>query len=114
MSSAIVNGNSARLVVNTLNEGVIADIDDDVAIEVPAIVDKDGIHVEAIDPALPERVIQWYLKPRILRMEWALEAFEEKNPDLIVEILLKDPRTKSYEQAKAVVQEIFDSEGWDK
>jgi alpha-galactosidase len=111
---AIANGNSARLVVNTLNEGVIEDIDDDVAVEVPAIVDKDGIHVEEIDPVLPERVIQWYLKPRILRMEWALEAFMEKNPDLIVEILLKDPRTKSFEQARAVVQEIFDSEGWSK
>jgi len=111
---AIVNGNSARLVVNTLNEGVIEDIDDDVAVEVPAIVGRDGIRVEKIDPALPERVVQWYLKPRILRMEWALEAFEEKNPDLIVEILLKDPRTKSSEQAREVVQEIFDSEGWSK
>jgi alpha-galactosidase len=38
----------------------------------------------------------------------------EKNPDLIVEILLKDPRTKSFEQARAVVQEIFDSEGYSK
>lgn len=108
---AIVNGNSARFIVNTLNQGAIKGIDDDVAVEVPAIVDSDGIHIEEIEPALPERVVQWYLKPRILRMEWALEAFNERNPELIIEILLRDPRTKSYEQAKAVVGEIFDSEG---
>lgn len=105
---AIVNNNSARFVVNTLNEGTIEGIDDDVAVEVPAIVDSGGIHKEEISPALPGRVVDWYLKPRVCRMEWALEAFTRRDPRLIVEILLRDPRTKSYEQARAVVDEIFD------
>ncbi|WP_349770454.1 alpha-glucosidase AglA [Mesotoga prima] len=108
---AIINGSSARFVLNTLNEGAIPGIEDNVAVEVPALVDREGIHTEAIDPPIPERIVKWYLKPRVLRMEWALEAFIERDSDLIVEILLKDPRTKSYEQAKAVVREIFETEG---
>jgi len=104
---AIVNGNSGRFVVNRLNRGVIKGIPDDVAVEVPAIVDKDGIHPEEIDPQVPERILKWYLYPRMMRMEWALEAFEKRDPALIVEILLRDPRTRSYEQAKDTVDEIF-------
>lgn len=104
---AIVNNHTNRFVVNILNNGVIAGIPNDVAVEIPARVDKDGIHPEEITPPLPERIIKWYLYPRMARMEWALEAFEKKNPDLIVEILLRDRRTHSYEQARAVVDEIF-------
>lgn len=104
---AIVNNHTNRFVVNVLNKGVIAGIPDDVAVEIPATVDKDGIHPEEIKPSLPKRIVKWYLYPRMMRMEWALEAFERRNPDLIVEILLRDPRTRSYEQAKAVVDKIF-------
>ena len=104
---AIVNDHTGRFVVNILNNGVIAGIPDNVAVEIPAIVDKSGIHPEKVEPTLPERIVKWYLNPRMIRMEWALEAFKEKNPDLIVEMLLRDRRTSSYEQAKAVVDEIF-------
>lgn len=104
---AIANNNSGRFMVNILNNGIIKGIEDNIAIEVPAIIDSKGIHPEKIDPELPEKVINWYLKPRIMRMEWALEAFIKRDPNLILEILMRDPRTKSYEQAKAVVNEIF-------
>jgi alpha-galactosidase/6-phospho-beta-glucosidase family protein len=40
-------------------------------------------------------------------MEWAIDAFINKDPNMVLEILMRDRRTKSYEQAKAVVQEIF-------
>jgi alpha-galactosidase/6-phospho-beta-glucosidase family protein len=42
-------------------------------------------------------------------MEWALEAFIKKDKSLIVELLIRDRRTTSYEQAKTVVEEIFDN-----
>lgn len=104
---AIENGNAGRFVVNTPNNGVVPGIDDDVATEFTAIVDKDGIHPENIDPQLPERVIKWYLRPRINRMEWALEAFLKQDPALITEFLVRDRRTQSLEQADAVVKELF-------
>ncbi len=109
---AIVNNHTNRFVVNVLNNGVIPNIPDDVAVEIPAKVDKDGIHPEEISPSLPPRIVKWYLYPRMMRMEWALEAFEKKDPDLIVEILLRDPRTRSYEQAKGVVEDLFKEVSW--
>ncbi|WP_036223854.1 alpha-glucosidase AglA [Mesoaciditoga lauensis] len=109
---AITNDNSARFVVNTLNKGTIPGIPDDVAVEVPAKVDKNGIHPEEISPALPERILKWYLYPRMMRMEWALEAFEKKDLNLIAEILFRDRRTTSYEQVKAVVEELSEEMHW--
>ena len=113
---AIANDNETRLVVNTLNRKdthskavVIKGLPEDCACEFPAIVDSQGIHPEEINPQLTDRIVKWYLMPRILRMEWALEAFIKKDKSLIVEFLIRDRRTTSYEQAKAVVEEIFDN-----
>lgn len=112
---AIANNKKTRLFVNTLNrkdvagdEVVIKGIPSDCACEFPAMVDSEGIHPEKIKPDLTNRIKKWYLMPRILRMEWALEAFLKKDKSLIVEILMRDRRTTSYEQAKAVVDEIFE------
>jgi len=48
-----------------------------------------------------------YLTPRMSRMEWALDAFVSGDKMMLQEILIRDPRTKSFEQAKAVVDEIL-------
>jgi alpha-galactosidase/6-phospho-beta-glucosidase family protein len=48
-----------------------------------------------------------YLAPRRLRMEWALEAFVSGDKRILQEILIRDPRTKSFEQAEAVIEEIL-------
>jgi len=113
---AIANNNQTRLVVNTLNRKdkhsknvVIQGLPGDCACEFPAIVDSEGIHPEEINPKLTNRIVKWYLMPRILRMEWALEAFIKKDKSLIVEFLMRDRRTTSYEQAKAVVDELFEN-----
>ncbi|HRW93371.1 MAG TPA: alpha-glucosidase AglA [Thermotogota bacterium] len=106
---AIENNHAGRFVVNVPNSGSIPGIADDVAVEIPALVDSQGIHPEKLEPGLHERVRKWYLAPRIQRMEWALEAFLKRDPSLVVEFLMRDPRTRSYEQAKGVVEEIFGS-----
>ena len=93
--------------VNIPNNGIIPGIDDDVVVEVPAIVDKDGIHPEKIDPPLPHRVVKYYLRPRIMRMEMALEAFLTGDIRILKELLYRDPRTKSDEQVKKVLEEIL-------
>jgi len=105
--NALVNGKKARLVLNVENRGTIKGIPDDVVVEVPVIVDKEGIHPEKIEPDLTERVKKFYLLPRILRMEWALEAFISGDRRVFEEILIRDPRTKSYEQVVAVIEDIL-------
>ena len=43
----------------------------------------------------------------MLRMEWVLETFLSGDKRILQEILVRDPRTKSFEQAKTVIDEIL-------
>jgi alpha-galactosidase len=45
--------------------------------------------------------------PRMMRMEWALEAFLEGGRDLLFEWLIIDPRTKSNEQVENAIDAIL-------
>ncbi|MBU4562752.1 alpha-glucosidase/alpha-galactosidase, partial [bacterium] len=93
---------------NIPNKGpIIQGIPEDVAVEVPVIVDNKDIHPEEINPPIPKRIMNMYLAPRMLRMEWALEAFVSGDKKILQEILIRDGRTKSFEQAEAVIEEIL-------
>lgn len=105
--NAITNGDETRLVLNVQNNGTIEGVPDDVVVEVPVIVNKEGLHPEKIDPPLNDRILKFYLIPRILRMEWALEAFISGDRRVLEEILLRDVRTKSYEQVQRIIDEIL-------
>ncbi|NNG68247.1 alpha-glucosidase AglA [Caldanaerobacter subterraneus] len=104
---SIVSGKKERFIVNIPNKGIIPEIENNVVVEVPAVVDNEGIHPEKIEPKLPERVIKYYLKPRIMRMEMAVEAFLKGDINIIKELLYRDPRTQSEEQVEKVIEEIL-------
>ncbi len=105
---ALTNGHQERFMLNITNKGpIITDIPEDVVVEVPVIVNKKGIHPEEINPPIPKRIMNMYLAPRMLRMEWALEAFVTGDKMMLQEILIRDPRTKSFEQAEAVIDELL-------
>ena len=105
--NALVNDEKARLFLNVLNDGTIKGIPDDVVVEIPVNVDKNGIHPEKIEPDLTERIKKMYLTPRIMRMEMAIEAFTTGDRKVLEEILFRDPRTRSEEQVKEVLDEIM-------
>jgi alpha-galactosidase len=102
-----VNNNARRFVINVPNEGYIEGVPNGVFVEVPAVVDKDGWHVERIEPKLTDKVLKFYLWPRMMRMEWALHAIMNGDKAALIEFLMRDPRTRSLEQAKAVIEEIL-------
>ncbi len=105
---ALVNNHQKRLILNLPNQGpIIPGIPENVVVEVPVIVDSSGLRPEEIDPPLPKRILEMYLLPRMLRMEWSLEAFITGDRGILEEILVRDPRTKSFEQVKAVIEEIL-------
>jgi len=105
---ALINGHQERFVLNITNKGpIIPDIPEDVVVEVPVIVNKKGIHPEEINPPIPKRIMNMYLAPRMLRMEWALEVFVSGDKMMLQEILIRDPRTKSFEQTEAVIDELL-------
>ena len=105
--NAMVNNERTRLVLNVLNNGTIPGIPDDIVVEVPVVVDQDGVHPEKIEPDLPKRIKMMYLMPRMVRMEMALEAFITGDRKVLEEVLIRDPRTKSYQQVKSVIDEIL-------
>jgi alpha-galactosidase len=105
--NAIVNGKRERLILNILNNGIISLIPKDIVVEVPVIVDSNGIYPEDINPDLTDRIKKFYLIPRIMRMEFALEAFITGDRRVLEEVLIRDPRTRSYEQVKNVIDEIL-------
>ena len=104
----LVNGGRERFVLNISNKGpIIPGIPEDVVVEIPVIVDQQSIYPEEINPPIPKRIMDMYLVPRMLRMEWALEAFLSGDKSMLQEIVIRDPRTKSFEQAEAVIDEIL-------
>lgn len=105
--NAIANGKRTRLFLNVENRGALKDFPDDLVMELPVWVDENGIEREKVEPDLTDRIKKFYLWPRILRMEWYLEAFTSRDRRVLEEILIRDPRTKSYEQVVNVLEEIL-------
>lgn len=103
---SIANDKREIYQVNVLNKGVIDDIPDDVAVEIPAIIDSNGIH-RITRNKLPKRIMNYVMYPRMIRMEWALEAFLEGGRDLLFEWLIVDPRTKSLRQIEEVIDALL-------
>lgn len=106
MVDAIVNDKESMFQVNIPNKGVIKGIPDDVVVEVPAILSGRGVQRTHVGE-LPKLLMLHVMIPRMLRMEWALEAFLEGGKDLLLEWLLNDQRTKSLEQAESVIKDIL-------
>ncbi|ODN30144.1 alpha-glucosidase AglA [Fervidobacterium thailandense] len=102
---SVVNSERRRFVVNVLNNGKIKGLDDDIAVEVCAYVEGEKFEFEEV--SLPKRVLEWYLKPRTLLAKQALEVFKTKNLKLLEDILERDPRTKSSEQVRKVIDELY-------
>jgi len=108
--SSIANDEKAVYQVNVPNQGTIDGIPSDVVVEAPAEVDRRGIHRIRIG-SLPRRVMKYVIHPRMMRMEWALEAFIEGGRDSIFEWLIVDPRTKSTKQVERAIDKILSLPG---
>lgn len=103
---AIANDQETMFQVNVPNNGAIDEIPNDVVVEIPALISRSGVK-RLRGGRLPNRLMLHAIVPRMLRMEWALEAFLEGNRDLLTEWLLNDPRTKSAKQAEETLREIL-------
>lgn len=104
--NSIANDKEAVYQVNVPNKGAIPGIGDDVVVELPGLVSARGVRPMRMPP-LPKRVMEMVIKQRIYRMELGLEAFLTGDRDVLIEELLNDPRTKSLEQAEAVLDAIM-------
>lgn len=102
---SLLNNVERRLVLNIPNTEGILDVPRDVVVEVPAYISGKSIRPESV--SLPRRIYAYAIYPRLKKMEQILEAFEAGSRELMIQILMDDPRTRSYAQAKEAVEAIL-------
>ena len=103
---AIAHDQETMLQLNIPNRGSIPDIPDNVVVEVPALVNGRGIQGVHVGE-LPKRLMSYVLMPRMGRMERVLQAFLDGDRKSLLLMLMEDPRARSLEQAKALLDELL-------
>jgi len=95
------------LQVNIPNWGnFLPGIPQDFEVEIPALVSKRGIQGIKTD-GLPRPLISYILKDRVAPVEVELEAYENASREMLLQLILMDPWTKSEKQAKDLLEDIL-------
>ena len=78
----------------------------DYEVEISAIVDKTGVH-PIHSEGLPGPLMVHLLRDRIAPVEMELTAFENHSRELLLDLIMMDPWTKSRKQAEKLLEDIF-------
>ena len=96
--------------VNIPNNGALPGIPDNVAVEVPAIVNVKGIQPLRVPP-LPEKIMLECILPDWLAMERSLLAFKTRDRSMLLYNVLQNHQTRSYDAACAALEEVMHTPG---
>ena len=102
----LVNNNEGQFQVNIRNDGALPGIPDNVAVEVPAIVNKKGIQPIRVEP-LPRKVMLECIYPDWLNVERALEALKSGDKSMLLYGILENHQTPSYDHAVEVLEALM-------
>jgi alpha-galactosidase len=103
---ALANGNRRILTLNVPNNGSIEGLPEDILVEIPVVCDANGIHNVRVG-RLPDKLMDMVILPRLVRARTIINAYERRDREMLVLMLCDDPRTKSYEQAKTLIDELL-------
>ena len=103
---ALVNDNEGQFQVNVPNRGALSGVPDDIVVEIPAVVNKDGIHRIQVEP-LPPKIMLTQILPLILSLERTLLAIKTGDRSLLLWELLDANETRSYAQAEEALEAIL-------
>lgn len=94
-------------IVNILNCGeYVSGVPTDFEVEVPALVSRRG--VQGIRTGgLPPAILAYIWHDRVAPVELELEAYRQGSRELLVQLILMDPWSRSEAQARAFVDEIM-------
>jgi alpha-galactosidase len=92
--------------VNVPNMGALAGLPDDIAVEVPAVVNKKGIQPLRVGK-LPPKVMLERIYPVWLSMERNLEAFHSGDKSMLLYGILESHQTRSYDQAVELLEALL-------
>ena len=96
-----------KVYVNILNDGgFMKGLPTDYEVEIAARVDKHGVHPIHND-GLPKPIMAHLLRDRIAPVEMELAAFQSGSKELLIDLVMMDPWTKSRAQAEKLIDEIF-------
>lgn len=90
--------------VDVPNRDYLPGLPEDTIVEVPALADETGL-TPSKTPALPEGILAM-LRPQISINRLLCEAFEEGSRDKLLQALLLDPTTPSYQNAVHLIDEM--------
>jgi alpha-galactosidase len=95
------------VVANVANSGsYVPGVPTNFAVEIPVLASKRGI--QGIQTtALPPAITAWLLHDRVAPIEVELEAYERGSKDLLLQLILMDPYTRSETQARAMLDAIL-------
>jgi alpha-galactosidase len=94
-------------IVNIPNAGeFVPGVPQDFAVEIPAMVSKLGIQGIRTNP-LPRPILAHILRDRVAPVEMELAAYEAGSKQLLRQLVMMDPWTRSIQQAEAFLDEIF-------
>ena len=105
-SGAMAGAIARQFQVNVPNNGALAGLPDDVAVEVPAIVNKKGIQPLCVG-SLPPKVMLEKIYPAWLRMERTLEALKSGDKSMLLFGILESHQTRSYDQAVELLEALL-------
>jgi alpha-galactosidase len=95
------------LVTNILNSGnFVPGIPNDFEVEIPTLVSKRGIQgIRAT--GLPKPILAQILRDRIAPIEMELEAYNNRDQNLLRQMILMDKWCRSAEQADALIRDVL-------
>jgi len=95
------------LQVNIQNSGSFVDgVPTDFEVEIPGLVSKAG--VQGIKTTrLPEPLTAILLRERVAQVEVELEAYQRQSREMLLQLILSDPWTKSLEQGERLLKDIL-------
>jgi len=103
---ALFNNNEGRFQVNVPNDGQLEGIPDDVVVEIPAVVNKNGVH-GCVARQLPRNLMLQVMMPRLWRAECIIEAFLTGDRRILLSLLLDDHRSRSLAQAERLLDALL-------
>jgi alpha-galactosidase len=94
-------------IVNMGNLGCFVDgIPQDFEVEIPALISKSG--VRGIQTSkLPPEILAFALRERVAPVNMELSAYEQGSRELLLQLILMDPWTRSVQQAQSLLDAIL-------
>ncbi len=92
--------------LNMLNKGTMDGLMQDMCLEGPCIINKDGIHPQPV-PALPTAIESMINKQGYVH-KLVIEAYEKMSRNVLLQAMMIDPTVSTYNNAVAVINEIFE------